>query len=137
MSSPDSVPSLARALSDSNPRVRTLSAVALRSIGPKAAAAVPALVNALNDPAPFVRAPAADALGLIGDKAAVTALTQHLLNHDEQTYVLRSMAAALGNIGPAAASALPALEQALKMPRVIYTAQEAILKIKNQPVPRW
>jgi hypothetical protein len=36
-----------------------------------------------------------------------------------------------------AASALPALEQALKMHRVSYAAQEAILKIKGQPVPAW
>jgi HEAT repeat protein len=131
------VPALAKALSDSNPRVRCLSAIALRSIGPKADGAVPALINALNDPAPYVRAPAADALGRIRAKSAVDALTRRLLVTDEQVYVLRSVAAALGDIGPDAASALPALEQALKMPRVIYTAREAILKIKKQPVKIW
>ena len=36
-----------------------------------------------------------------------------------------------------AVSALPALEQALKMHRVSYAAQEAIHKIKGEPVPVW
>jgi hypothetical protein len=40
-------------------------------------------------------------------------------------------------MGCAAASALPALEQALKMHRVSYTAQEAIHKIRGEPVPVW
>ena len=35
------------------------------------------------------------------------------------------------------AMTLPALQQALKMHRVTYTAQEAILKIKKEPVPAW
>jgi hypothetical protein len=60
-----------------------------------------------------------------------------LLAAGEQAYVLRSAAAALGDIGPAASSALPALEQAMKMNRVSATAQEAILKINNKPVPTW
>jgi HEAT repeat protein len=108
-------------------------------MGPKALVAVPALIAALGDSAAYVRAPVADALGSIGPsaKSAVPALTARLKVADEQTYVLRSMAAALGNIGPDAAGALPVLEEALKKPRVIYTAQEAILKIRKQPVPVW
>jgi len=139
MAAPATVPALEKSLADSNPRVRTLSAIALGSLGPKAAAAIPALISALSDPEAYVRAPAADALGSIGPsaKTAVQALVDRLQVRDEQTYVLRSMAAALGNIGPDAASALPALEEALKKPRVIYTAQEAILKIKKEPVPVW
>jgi HEAT repeat protein len=126
-------------MADEDPRVRSLSAVALRSIGPKAVNAVPELIQALNDPAAYVRAPAADALGSIGPaaKAAVPALGERLLATAEQTYVLRSAAAALGNIGPDAAGALPALQRALTMYRVKYTAQEAILKIKKEPVPAW
>jgi len=133
------VPDLGRALKDPDPRVRSLSAVALRSIGPKAVGAVPELMQALNDPAAYVRAPAADALGSIGPaaKAAVPALSERLLTTPEQAYVWRSAAAALGNIGPDAASALPALQRALSMYRVTYTAQEAILKIKKEPVPAW
>ena len=132
-------PGLAKSLSDPDPRVRSLAAVALGVMGPKALAGVPALIAALGDPAAYVRAPVADALGSIGPsaKSAVPALTARLKVADEQTYVLRSMAAALGNIGPDAAGALPVLEEALKKPRVIYTAQEAILKIRKQPVPVW
>jgi hypothetical protein len=133
------VSGLRRSLADPDPRVRSLSAVALRSIGPKAVDAVPELIQALNDPAAYVRAPAADALGSIGPaaKAAVPALGERLLATVEQTYVLRSAAAALGNIGPDAASALPELQRALTMYRVKNTAQEAILKIKKEPVPAW
>ena len=133
------VSGLKKSLADPDPRVRSLSAVALRSIGPKAVDAVPELIQALNDPAAYVRAPAADALGSIGPpaKAAVAALGEHLSVTAEQTYVLRSAAAALGNIGPDAASALPALLRVGTMYRVTYTAQEAILKIKREPIPAW
>ena len=133
------IPALEKAIADVNPRVRSLSAVALQSMGPKAVDAVPALVQALNDPAAYVRAPAADAIGSIGPtaRAAVQPLIERLLTTGEQVYVLRSVASALGNIGPDAAGALPALQQALKMHRVTYTAQEAILKIKKEPVPTW
>src|SRR5437773_3261019 len=133
------IPALEKTIVDVNPRVRSLSAVALRSMGPKAVDAVPALVQALSDRAAYVRAPAADAIGSIGPaaRAAVRPLVERLLTTGEQVYVLRSLAAALGNIGPDAASALPALQQALKMHRVTYTAQEAILKIKKEPVPTW
>ncbi|HVN03955.1 MAG TPA: DUF2961 domain-containing protein [Bryobacteraceae bacterium] len=132
------VPSLRRSLSDRDARVRSLAAVALRSMGPKAAEAVPELIQALRDSAAYVRAPAADALGSIGPaaKAAVPALEKGLSTADE-VYAWRSMAAALGNIGPDAADALPVLQKALSMPRLTYTAQEAILKIKKQPVPVW
>ena len=40
-------------------------------------------------------------------------------------------------MGCAAASTLPAVEQALKMHRVSYTAHEAIHKIRGEPVPVW
>jgi hypothetical protein len=133
------ISALEKAIADVNPRVRSLSAVALRSMGPKAVDAVPALVQALSDPAAYVRAPAADTIGAVGATArtAVQPLIERLLTPGEQVYVLRSVASALGNIGPDAAGALPALQQALKMHRVTYTAQEAILKIKKEPVPTW
>jgi hypothetical protein len=134
------VPALERSLSDPNPRLRSLSALALRAMGPAAAKAIPGLVKALDDSSPSVRAVAADALGNLGPaaKPVVEALSRHLFGADEPVvFVLRSLATALGNIGPAAASALPALEQALKMHRVSEAAQEAILKIKGEPVPVW
>ena len=134
------VPALEQSLSDSNPRLRSLSALALRAMGPAAAKAIPGLVKALDDSSPSVRAVAADALGNLGPaaKPVVEALSRHLFGADEPVvFVLRSLATALGNIGPAAASALPALEQALKMHRVSEAAQEAILKIKGEPVPVW
>ena len=96
-------------------------------------------MRALNDAEAYVRAPAADAIGAVGAaaKSAVQPLSEQLLTTGEQVYVLRSVAAALGNIGPDAAAALPALQRALKTHRVTYTAQEAILKIKREPVPTW
>ncbi len=133
-------PALGRSLSDPDPRVRTLSAVALRAMGPGAAKAIPGLLKALDDSSPSVRAVAADALGNLGPagKPAVEALSRHLVGANEQVvYVLRSVAAALGNIGSGATSALPALEQALQMHRVKYTAEEAIHKIKGEPVNVW
>ncbi len=137
------VPKLAELLSDPNPRVRSLAAVALEAIGPRAAtsvtALVTALIRALNDPIDYVRAPAADALGSIGPaaRAAVHPLADRLLTKGEPVFVLRSVSAALGDIGPDARDALPALQEALKMLRVSYTAQEAILKIEGKPVPTW
>jgi len=126
-------------LSDPEPLVRSLSAVALRSIGPKAAGAVPALIHALSDVEPTVRAPAADALGHIGTaaKEAIGALSDSLRVPGEVVYVLRSDATALGDIGPDAAAALPALRELLKITRVAATAEEAILKITQQPVRTW
>jgi HEAT repeat protein len=108
-------------------------------MGAQAASSVPALIKALNDPEAYVRAPAADALGSIGPPASsgVQALIDRTSVAGEQAFVLRSVVAALGNIGPNATNAIPALRQMLKMHRVAYTAQEAILKIDKQPVPRW
>lgn len=133
------VPALENALADANPRLRSLAAIALRSMGAQASAALPGLIKALDDPDAFVRAPAAEALGAMGAAAvpAVDPLTRRLSSAGEQVYVQRSIATALGNIGPAASAAIPALQQALKRPRVSYTAQEALLKIGKQPVPYW
>ena len=130
---------LAEVLADPDPRTRDLAAVALATMGRQAQSAVPALIRALGDPVDYVRAPAADALGSVGPAArdAVQPLAERLLNKGEPVFVLRSVAAALGNIGPDAKNALPALTEALKMLRVTYTAQEAILKIEGKQVPTW
>jgi len=134
------IPALERSLADPEVRVRSLTAVALRAMGRDAGPAAQALTKALDDASPTVRAPAADALANLGPaaKAAVATLSRHLLTANEPVvYVMRSMATALGNIGPDAASALPSLEQALKVPRVQFTAEEAIHKIKGEPVRLW
>jgi hypothetical protein len=134
------IPTLERTLSDPNPLLRSVSAVALRAMGPAAAKAIPGLVKALDDSSFPVRAVAAEALGNLGPagKPVVETLGRHLNAANEPSvFVLRSLATALGNIGPAAASALPALEQALKIHRVSWAAEEAILKIKGEPVPLW
>jgi HEAT repeat protein len=114
-----------------------LSAVALRAIGPQAVAAIPGLVKALDDPSAYVRALAADSLGNIGPgaKGTVPVLVARLQAPGEQVFVMRSIAAALGNIG--SAEALQVLQEAMKMPRVIYTAEEAIHKIKHEPLKTW
>jgi hypothetical protein len=134
------VPALEKSVADSELRVRSLSAIALGSMGPAAAKAIPGLAKALDDPSPSVRAAAADAIGNLGaaGKPAVETLSRRLIDGKEPVvFVLRSLASALGNIGAPAASALPALEQVLKVNRVRWAAQEAILKIKGEPVPLW
>jgi hypothetical protein len=134
------IPALERTLPDPNLRVRSLSAVALRAMGPAAVKAMPGLVRALDDPSPAVRAVAADALGNLGPagKPVVEILARHLdASHEPVIFVMRSLSTALGNIGPAAAGALPALEQAAKIYRVSYAAEEAIRRIKGEPVPVW
>ena len=134
---------VAKALGDPAAEARAAAAWALSqrgTAGPAAAKAIPGRVKALDDPSPSVRAVAADALGNLGPagKPVVETLGRHLLGANESVvFVLRSLAEALGNIGPGAASALPALEQALKMHRVSYATQEAILKIRGEQVPVW
>ena len=126
-------------LGDGDGRVRCLAAVALREMGPSAAAAVPALAKALRDPDPYVRSPAAEALGRMGPagKDGVPALIEAMNVPGEQTYVLRSAASALGHIGPSAESAIPTLERMIKMQRVAYLAQAAILEIQGKKPPVW
>jgi D-arabinan exo alpha-(1,3)/(1,5)-arabinofuranosidase (non-reducing end) len=133
------VSALEKSLTDSDATVRSLSAVALRSIGLSAKDAIPALISALKDPAACVRAPAAEALGNMGASAkmAVKPLSESLLASGQETFVLRSVATALGNIGPEAASGIPALQRAMSMHRVTGSAQEAILKINQEPVQTW
>jgi hypothetical protein len=133
------VPGLTAALTDADPGVRCRAAVALRTMGAPAASSVSELIKALNDSEAYVRAPAADALGSIGPAASggVQALIDRTAIAGEQAFVLRSVVAALGNIGPNATNAIPVLRQMLKMHRVAYAAQEAILKIDRQPVPQW
>ena len=133
------VPALAKALKDENVSVREFAALALREIGTGAVAAIPDLIAALRDPATPVRMGAAAALGSMGATAApaVPALIGRLEATDEEIQVWRHVSKALGDIGPAASAALPALQETLKRLRVVYVAEEAILKIEGKPVPTW
>jgi hypothetical protein len=136
--STDALAALSKALTDTDPEVRDLAAVALRSMGPKAARAIPQLVQALNDPVDYVRVLAAEALGAMGASAsaAVAPLATKLLTKD-QVFVSSAVASALGDIGPAAKDALPALNQVLAQRRVGSAAEEAILRIEGKPVPEY
>jgi hypothetical protein len=133
------VTALSRLLADTNPRVRCQAALAIAATGPKALPVLPALIRALGDPLNYVRGPAANAIGAIGPaaKAAVRPLADGLLVKGETVFVLRAMASALGDIGADAREALPALRQTLKLLRVSWAAEEAILKIEGKPVPSW
>jgi hypothetical protein len=70
-------------------------------------------------------------------KDGVPALIEAMNVPGEQTYVLRSAASALGHIGPSAESAIPTLERMIKMQRVAYLAQAAILEIQGKKPPVW
>jgi hypothetical protein len=136
--STDALAALSKALTDADPEVRGLAAVALRSMGPRAVPAIPQLVQALNDRVDYVRVVAAGALGAMGASAsaAVAPLVTKLLTKDE-IFVSSAVATALGDIGPAAKDALPALNQVLAQRRVGSAAEEAILRIEGKPVPEY
>lgn len=104
------IPSLIRALADSDAAVREQAAESLGSMGPEADSAVPALVLLLSDRDPFVNGMAADALGRIGG-ASVPRLITAL--RDGETNVRWCAAVALGKIGTSAGEAVSALTRAL------------------------
>jgi HEAT repeat protein len=119
--------------------VRDLAAIALASMGPKAAPAIPELIQALADPVNYVRASVANTFGAMGPaaKTAVNPLAERLSLKDEDRFVLTNICYALGDMGPAAKDALPALKQALGLRRQNAPAQEAILRIEEKPVPTY
>ena len=91
------------------------AAAELGQLGRQAKSAAPKLLDALKHPDAQVRVYAADALSSVGadpDKA-VAALTA-MLKDDPEREARRSAAGALGAMGPAAASAIPALREALR-----------------------
>ena len=117
------VDALARGYGDPDVRLRRNVAIALLILGggygPRAkldiSAALPALTNALTDADANVRAWSAQAIGHLGAQGApaVPHLIE-LLRGDEGSR--NSACIALRKIGPSAASALPALRQALSDP---------------------
>ncbi len=118
---------LTESLSDASPKVRTMTCLALGSMGPRAAPATPSLAQRLKAEDAKVRRAAASGLGLIGPGAAVAvpALIAALDDPDQveptwmplnprfanlkQLAVSHSAAVALGEMGPKAKAAVPAL----------------------------
>ena len=123
---------IARALSDPDPVVRGLAALALRDRGREARPALDALVVALRDGDANVRLMSGNAIAGLGPEAAtaVTALAAACAVPNEQVHVLRSCATALGAVGRAAAPALPVLRALVGLPRVQWAAEAAIRAIE-------
>jgi hypothetical protein len=120
-------------ITDSDPVVRGLAAMALRDRGPESVPALNALIAALRDQEVSVRMMAANAIAATGRRGAgaVPALMAAGSVKGEQVHVLRSVAAALGEIGrPEAAPALPLLRELARIPRVQWAAESAIRKIE-------
>jgi len=124
---------LGQALSDPDPFIRGLAAIALRDRGKAARPALAALTAALKDSDPNVRLMSANALAGLGADAApaVPALIAAGSVKGEQIQVLRSFVSALGAIGrPAAAPAVPFLKEMAKIPRVRWAAEAALRNIQ-------
>lgn len=128
-----SVAEIGQALSDPDPVLRGLAAIALRDMGRAALPALPALIAALKDGDQNVRLMSANAIGAIGQDArdAVPALIAAGSAKDEHVQVLRSYATALGRIGkPAAVPAIPLLKELAKIPRVKWAADAALKNLE-------
>ncbi|HEX7574009.1 MAG TPA: serine hydrolase [Bacteroidota bacterium] len=105
------IPSLIRALADSDAVVREHAAEALGRCGPGAEPAIPHLILLLSDRDPFVNGTAADALSRIG-KGSVPRLISALA--EGESNVRWCAAIALGKIGAEAREAIPVLAGALR-----------------------
>ena len=125
-------PGLIRALSDPDPRVRTLAAIALEREGAAAAPALVSLEAALKDPDPNVREAAARAIGAQGPGAgaAVPALAAACQAPGQSGAVLRACLYALGSLGKSSVSALPAIRSTLSNPAAGWVAERVIVDIK-------
>jgi hypothetical protein len=121
-----------RALSDPDPRVRTLAALALEREGRAAAPALSALAAALKDPDPSVREAAARAIGAQGSGAApaVPALAAACQAPGQTGAVVRACLYALGSLGKVAVPALPAIRSTLDNPSAGWVAERAIQDIE-------
>ena len=126
------VPGFVRALSDPDPRVRTLAALALEREGSAAAPALGALAAALKDPDPSVREAAARAIGAQGSAAApaVPALAAACQVSGQPGAVVRACLYSSGSLGKVAVPALPAIRSTLDNPSAGWVAERAIQDIE-------
>ncbi|MCC6124335.1 MAG: DUF2961 domain-containing protein [Pirellulales bacterium] len=128
-----SIAEIARSLSDADPVVRGLAAIALRNAGKASLFALPALIAALKDKDPNVRLMSGNAIAAIGPQAApaVSALIAAAEVEGEEVQVQRSFASALGAIGkPAAVPGIPVLKELAKSPRVRWAAEAALKNLE-------
>jgi CubicO group peptidase (beta-lactamase class C family) len=107
----EEIPSLIKALADSDAAVREQAAENLGRRGPEAEQAVPALILLLSDKDPFVNGRAADALSRIGGGSVPSLITAL---KEGETNVRWCAAVAIGKIGAAAGGAVSALTGALR-----------------------
>ncbi|HEY2786191.1 MAG TPA: HEAT repeat domain-containing protein, partial [Fimbriiglobus sp.] len=123
------LPELIAHLSHHDPFVRGEAAMALGWMGPTASDAVPSLMAILTAPPKAGLNQTPLPVGLKADPSAETASPEE----NARAYA----AQALGRIGPDAASALPALAQALHDPHaaVCAAAQLALKQIRGQVSP--
>ena len=133
------IPALIEALNNPNSYISEGAAIALGQMGTMAKEAVPALVNTLRrtDTSLMLRPRAAEALGKIGE---IDLLVQ-ILQGNELGIQPSLGAQGLGAAGPAAASAVPALMEALKssdtgMQMYVAEALGAIGPAANPAVPQ-
>ncbi len=126
-----------RALSDPDPRVRTLAALALEREGPVAAPALGALEAALRDPDSSVREAAARAIGAQGPgaAAAVPALAAACQEPGQSGAVVRACLYALGSLGKASLPALGAIRSTLSNPGAGWVAERVIQDIEAAARP--
>jgi HEAT repeat protein len=127
----ESIPALARLLSDPDLDVRVTAATVLEHFGKDAAPAADALARVVNRGDAEFRIAALRALQAVGPRAAdhVPVIVVALRHPDER--VRRAAAIVLGRLGPAASAAEPALRMALsdKDAEVRKDASDALLDI--------
>lgn len=105
---------LAEALSDREPQIRELAALALIEFGADARYALPELIQALQDESPVVRRRVIRAIGVIGQVAVDDALPSLIAaTEDSEESVVLQAISTLGELGASATAAVPALISAL------------------------
>jgi HEAT repeat protein len=111
LKTPNALPTLMKALAESQGGLKRSVLAAIGNLGPDAAPAVAMLIEAVDDP--ITRRNAVSALGSIGPAAAPATDRLVPLLSSDQKYERTAAAAALGSIGPEAKAAIPDLIEML------------------------